>query len=147
MAMRNPVGRANYQPNTFDEGPRESPQRGFTPFAEVEDGAKRRVRADSFADHYSQARQFFISQAMGEQAQIAAALAFQLSKVKALVIRERMVSPLLNIDEALSNKVADKLGLPEDAYGCRRRRASLDLDPSPASASSKTARRGSKVES
>ena len=29
MAMRNPVGRANYQPNSFGEGPRESPQRGF----------------------------------------------------------------------------------------------------------------------
>ena len=40
MAMRNPVGRANYQPNSFGEGPRESPQRGFTPFAEVEQGAK-----------------------------------------------------------------------------------------------------------
>ena len=34
MAMRNPVGRANYQPNSFGEGPRELPQRGFTPFAD-----------------------------------------------------------------------------------------------------------------
>ena len=40
MAMRNPVGRVNYQPNSFGEGPRESPQRGFTPFADVEQGAK-----------------------------------------------------------------------------------------------------------
>ena len=30
MAMRNPVGRVNYQPNSFGEGPRESPQRGFS---------------------------------------------------------------------------------------------------------------------
>src|ERR1700744_3302588 len=67
MAMRNPVGRANYQPNSFGEGPRESPQRGFTPFADTEEGAKRRIRAESFADHYSQARQFFISQTRGEQ--------------------------------------------------------------------------------
>ena len=29
MAMRNPVGHVNYQPNSFGEGPRESPERGF----------------------------------------------------------------------------------------------------------------------
>jgi catalase len=111
MAMRNPVGRANYQPNSFGEGPRESPERGFTPFADVENGAKRRLRAESFADHYSQARQFFISQTRGEQHHIAAALTFELSKVKLPVIRERMVSHLLNIDETLANKVGTALGL------------------------------------
>ncbi|WP_223970015.1 catalase [Bradyrhizobium sp. RD5-C2] len=133
MAMRNPAGRANYQPNSFGEGPRESPQRGFTSFADVEQGPKRRLRAESFADHYSQARQFFISQTMGEQAHIAAALTFELSKVKTPAIRERMVSHLLNIDEALANKVAGKLGLqkmpkPADAAVPTRQ----DLDPSPA---------------
>ena len=40
MAMRNPVGRVNYQPNSLGEGPRESPERGFTPFADG--GAGRR---------------------------------------------------------------------------------------------------------
>src|SRR6195256_1956304 len=58
MAMANPVGHVNYQPNSFGEGPRESPERGFVPFADVEQGPKRRLRAESFADHYSQARQF-----------------------------------------------------------------------------------------
>jgi hypothetical protein len=58
MAMRNPVGHVNYQPNSFGEGPRESPTRGFTSFPDVEQGPKSRLRADSFADHYSQARQF-----------------------------------------------------------------------------------------
>ncbi|MBR0821469.1 catalase [Bradyrhizobium liaoningense] len=133
MAMRNPVGRANYQPNSFGEGPRESPQRGFTPFADAQNGAKRRLRAESFADHYSQARQFFISQTEGEQAHIAAALTFELSKVKIPAIRERMVSHLLNIDETLARKVADKLGLlkmpkPADAAVPTRQ----DLQPSPA---------------
>jgi catalase len=133
MAMRNPVGRANYQPNSFGEGPRESPQRGFTPFAEIEEGPKRRLRAETFADHYSQARQFFISQTMGEQAHIAAALTFELSKVKIAAIRERMVSHLLNIDEGLANKVAGKLGLkkmPKPADAAQRTRQ--DLEPSPA---------------
>lgn len=133
MAMRNPVGRANYQPNSFDEGPRESPRLGFTPFADVEQGAKRRLRSESFADHYSQARQFYISQTMGEQNHIAIALTFELSKVKIPAIRERMVSHLLNIDETLANKVAEKLGLkkmpkPADAAVSTRQ----DLAPSPA---------------
>ena len=70
---------------------------------------------------------------MGEQAHIAAALTFELSKVKIPAIRERMVSHLLNIDETLANKVADKLGLqkmpkPADAAVPTRQ----DLDPSPA---------------
>jgi catalase len=133
MAMRNLVGRANYQPNSFKEGPRESRQGGFTPFAETEQGAKRRLRAESFAHHYSQARQFFISQSPTEQTHIAAALTFELSKVKLAVIRERMVSHLLNIDETLAGKVMEKLGLqripkPADAAVPTRQ----DLNPSPA---------------
>jgi catalase len=132
MAMRNPVGRANYQPNSFGDGPRESPERGFTPFADVENGAKRRLRAESFADHYSQARQFFISQTRGEQHHIAAALTFELSKVKLPVIRERMVSHLLNIDETLANKVGTALGLkkmPKPADAAMPTRQDLEALP------------------
>jgi catalase len=132
MAMRNPVGRANYQPNSFGEGPRESPERGFTPFADVEQGAKRRLRAESFADHYSQARQFLISQTRGEQHHIAAALTFELSKVKTAVIRERMVSHLLNIDETLANQVGEALGLkamPKPADAAMPTRQDLEASP------------------
>jgi catalase len=111
MAMRNPVGRANYQPNSWDEGPRESPAKGFRSFAEVEAGPKARLRSETFADHYSQARQFYISQQPVEQAHIASALTFELSKVQTPVIRERIVSHLLNIDDGLAGKVADALGL------------------------------------
>ena len=132
MAMRNPVGHVNYQPNSFGEGPRESPQRGFIPFADVEQGAKRRLRPESFADHYSQARQFFISQTRGEQHHIAAALTFELSKVKTPVIRERMVSHLLNIDETLANKVGEALGLkamPKPADAAVPTRQDLEAAP------------------
>jgi len=126
MAMRNPVGRANYQPNSWDEGPRESPQKGFRSFAEVEAGPKARLRSETFADHYSQARQFYISQDPVEQGHIAAALTFELSKVQTPVIRERVVSHLLNIDDGLAGKVADALGLkampkPADAAVPTRR--------------------------
>ncbi|MEI9413187.1 catalase [Mesorhizobium salmacidum] len=133
MAMRNPVGRVNYQPNSFGEGPRESPERGFRSFADAEQGQKVRLRAESFADHYSQARQFFNSQTAPEQRHIAMALTFELSKVETVAIRERMVAHLLNIDEGLAETVADKLGMkelpqPADAAVAPRD----DLEPSPA---------------
>ncbi|ESZ28634.1 catalase [Mesorhizobium sp. L2C084A000] len=133
MAMRNPAGRANYEPNSWGLGPREDPQRGFRSFADAEEGQKVRLRAESFADHYSQARQFFNSQTPPEQRHIAMALTFELSKVQAPAIRERMVSHLLNIDETLATTVADKLGvrdLPEPAEAAVTPRD--DLPPSPA---------------
>ena len=133
MAMRNPVGRVNYQPNSWGEGPRESPQKGFSTFANPEEGQKVRLRPESFADHYSQARQFFISQTPPEQRHIVMALTFELSKCENPVIRERMISHLLNIDETLGTAVADKLGIkklpkPADAAVAPRD----DLEPSPA---------------
>jgi catalase len=133
MAMRNPVGRTNYEPNSSGQGPRESPARGFRTFEAEEAGQKVRLRPESFADHYSQARQFFISQTPPEQRHIAAALTFELSKVENPVIRERMVSHLLNIDETLAAKVAAALGIadmpkPADAAMPTRQ----DLEPSAA---------------
>lgn len=113
MAMRNPVGRANYQPNSWGEGPRENPARGHRSFRDEVDGPKVRLRAESFADHYSQARQFFKSQTVPEQNHIADAITFELSKVETVVIRERVLSHLLNIDETLAAKVADQLGITD----------------------------------
>ncbi len=133
MAMRNPVGRANYQPNSFGEGPRESPLQGYRHFPAEEQGEKVRLRSESFADHYSQARQFYISQTPPEQRHIAAALTFELSKVETTPIRERMVSHLLNIDETLASTVAQKLGfqsMPKPADAAMPTRQ--DLEPSPA---------------
>jgi len=98
----------------------------------VEQGAKRRLRAESFADHYSQARQFFISQTRGEQHHIAAALTFELSKVKTPVIRERMVPHLLNIAEPLAAKVGQALGLkamPKPADAAMPTRQDLEAAP------------------
>jgi len=132
MAMRNPVGRANYQPNSWGVGPRESPERGFRSFAQAEKGQKARLRAESFADHYSQARQFFISQTAPEQRHIAGALTFELSKVETPAIRERMVAHLLNIDEGLAETVAGKLGmteLPKPADAAVKPRDDLPASP------------------
>ncbi|MGO6671836.1 catalase [Rhizobium leguminosarum] len=133
MAMHNPVGRVNYQPNSWNQGPRESPVQGYRHFPAEEQGAKVRLRPESFADHYSQARQFYISQTPPEQRHIAAALIFELSKVETPAIRERMVSHLLNIDETLASKVGHALGfksMPKPADAAMPTRQ--DLEPSPA---------------
>ena len=121
MAMSNPTGRANYEPNSWGEeegGPRECPVKGFESYPEDVSGPKVRERSETFADHYSQGRQFYISQTETEQQHIINAFSFELSKVKTPAIRKRMVSHLLNIDQQLAEKVAEKLGinpLPEPA--------------------------------
>ncbi|GJL49953.1 MAG: catalase [Nitrospirales bacterium] len=136
MAMHNPQGRANYEPNSWEGeagGPRESPEKGFNSYPAVEEGAKLRVRSETFADHYSQARQFYLSQTDVEQRHIAAALIFELSKVERLKIRTRMVSHLLNIHEELAEQVAKGLRvkkMPEAADAAKPTRD--DLEPSPA---------------
>ncbi|MGN6549726.1 MAG: catalase [Pararhizobium sp.] len=116
MAFYNPVGRVNYEPNSWGEeigGPREAPQRGFTSYPEEMQGEKRRIRSETFADHYSQARQFFRSQTPVERAHIIAAFTFELSKCERIEIRARIVSHLMNIDDELARGVADGLRLKE----------------------------------
>jgi catalase len=110
MATINPVGRINYEPNSWD-GPREDPDGGFHSFSDEAGGSKRRVRAELFADHYSQAKQFYDSQTRVEQKHIADAFVFELSKVERPDIRARMVGNLRNVDDDLAQRVADGLGL------------------------------------
>ena len=125
MAMRNPKGRVNYEPNSWGAtqgGPREAPVRGFTSYPDGAEGPKQRLRPESFADHYSQARQFVISQTPIEQKHIGDALVFELSKVERPDIRSRVVSHLIHIDAALAATVADGLGLalPDPAVAARK---------------------------
>ncbi|QWC57276.1 catalase [Erythrobacter sp. 3-20A1M] len=139
MAMTNPKGRANYEPNSWgdgtgeDRGPRACPMNGFTSYEAPVTGPKVRTRSETFADHYSQARQFYVSQTPVEQTHMANALTFELSKVERADIRERMVGHLLRIDEGLAKEVADGLGLTEmpDKVPAARETI-MDLPESPA---------------
>ncbi len=121
MQMAVPKGRANYEPNSLsmageDGGPRECPMTGFTTAEgraeEDEQGGKLRIRPESFADHYSQARMFFRSLAAPEQAHLASALVFELSKVGLEHVRTRTLSNLVNVDADLAKRVADGLAMP-----------------------------------
>lgn len=128
MAMHNPKGRANYEPNSWTQGgPRAEPKQGFQSIAERVQGDKRRVRAEAFADHYSQARQFYLSQTEVEQDHIANAIVFELSKVEVPGIRERIVSHLLNVDMGLAQDVADGLGLEALPEAADPAKAPIDL--------------------
>jgi catalase len=119
-------GRANYEPNSLSEagekgGPRECPVTGFSSFRgcaeQEEQGPRLRVRPEAFADHYSQARLFFESQTGNEQAHIASAIVFELSKVNLEHVPTRVIANFRNISEDLAKRIADGLGiaLPEKA--------------------------------
>jgi catalase len=140
MQMNVYKGRANYEPNSLPlngegGGPRECPMTGFATLpgrAEHEEqGEKLRIRADLFADHYSQARLFWKSMTENEQAHIASSFTFELSKVGLEHVAPRMVSNLRNVDEDLARRVAAGIGidLPKKAEAQRK---VLDLEPSPA---------------
>ncbi len=124
MAMKNPAGRVNYEPNSWGAmgGPREDPARGFKSYPAPLSGEKRRIRSETFADHYSQALQFYISQTPVEQKHIKDALVFELSKCERPDIRSRVVSHLLNIHHDLARGVAQGLRLsdmPQPAKAAR----------------------------
>ncbi len=134
-----PKGRANYEPNSLsdageDGGPRESEQ-GFTTVAvndERNDASEKlRVRATTFADHYSQARLFFRSQTAIEQAHIASAFTFELSKVALEPARLRMLGNLRNVDEDLAKRVSAGLAMDLPAAN-KAARAPINMEPSDA---------------
>jgi catalase len=106
-------GRVNYEPSSLDLTSPRAVADGLRHFAQAADGCKGRLRAESFADHYTQARLFFRSQTGIEQMHMAAALVFELSKVASAPIRERVVGHLRCVDESLARRVADGLGLAE----------------------------------
>ncbi len=80
-----------------------------------EQGDKLRIRPESFADHYSQARMFFNSQTENEQAHIASSVVFELSKVTLPHVQQKIISNYRNISENLAARIAKGLGIPVPA--------------------------------
>jgi catalase len=132
MQMTVPKGRGNYEPNSIEPaGPRESP-RGFHSAPIGTEGAKVRLRPESFADHYSQARLFYRSVTPQEKKHIGMALTFELGKVDIPAIRKHMLGHLEIIDKGLAEKVADGLGMQGEADAILPAAAPIDLKLSPA---------------
>jgi len=133
MQMSVPKGQVNYEPSSL--GPdikRESLETGYQTFQAEEAGQQLRVRPESFADHYTQARMFFASQTEPEQNHIVSALVFELSKCVVPRVREAVLSRLINIDKTLTAKVAAGLGLPTAIVPAPVTVEAKEMAPSPA---------------
>ncbi|WP_457427239.1 catalase [Roseateles sp. P5_E7] len=133
-------GRVSYEPNSLGGGCpfQAGAEQGFTSVATrlraKEDQAKVRAKPELFAEHYNQATLFFNSQTPVEQAHIAAAFRFELSKVTVPAIRQRVVSMLRNASEALAAKVAEGLNmspLPEPMPRALARKIKPEISKSP----------------
>jgi catalase len=131
--MSVPKGRVSYEPNSLaPDAPRESMERGFTTSARPVTGTTVRVRSESFADHYSQARLFYRSITPQEQKHLADALTFELSKVETEAVRLRMLGHLILIDQSLADQVIGGLGAEGKAEKVTPARVPIDLEQSPA---------------
>jgi catalase len=107
-----PRGRVAYEPNSLGGGcPFQAGMQGFTSFPEPVAEDKVRGKPEKFADHYSQATLFWISQSEIEKQHIINAFRFELTRIQVPAIRERVVSLLVNVDETLAQEVADGLGI------------------------------------
>ena len=106
-------GRVNYEPNSLGGGcPFQAGRMGFTSFPErftSED--KVRGNPELFAEHYGQARLFYHSQTPVEQAHIANAFRFELTRVQTPAVRRRILALLANVDTDLAAKVAEGIGM------------------------------------
>ncbi|EUA04402.1 catalase family protein [Mycobacterium kansasii 824] len=108
-----PRGRSSYYNNSLGGGcPALADDNVFRHYTQKVDGHKIRQRAESFQDHYSQARMFWKSMSAVEAKHIVAAYAFELGKVETPEIRSRVVDQLNRVDHDLATRVAGELGLP-----------------------------------
>ena len=131
--MQVPKGRANYEPNSIDpNSPRENPSFGYKTFPEEVIGEKTVLRTETFADHYSQARQFYRSLTEPEQRHLASALGFELAKVELPHIRTRMLGHLALISASLLQQVEEALGMKGQGDKIQPAVKPRDLAPSDA---------------
>jgi catalase len=109
-------GRVSYFPNSLGGGcPMHAPgaAAAFRSVAVREQaGPKVRERSPSFADHFSQATQFWNSMSEWEKDHIAGAFAFELNQVVDEGVRARTMNEILvNIDADLATMVSEATGI------------------------------------
>ncbi len=126
------AGVAPYKPNSLDGGCpffAGADDAAFTDTpVRIAEATKVRANPASYDDHYSQARQFWLSMSPVEQEHIVRAYTFELAKCYEQAIKERQLQALANIDPVLCAEVATGLGLPAPDPTI----ALEDVEPSPA---------------
>jgi catalase len=108
-------GVAPYRPNSLDGGCPFVAGGGDHPFVDVPvvvpESVKVRESPASFDDHFSQARQFWLSMTATEKEHIVLAYTFELAKCFEETVKQRQLAALANIDPDLCAEVATGLGL------------------------------------
>jgi catalase len=125
-------GVAPYKPNSLDGGCPFFAGAGDGAFSDspvrIAEATKVRANPASYDDHYSQARQFWVSMTPVEKEHIVRAYTFELGKCYEQAVKERQLLALANIDPVLCSEVATGLGLPAPDPTIRLE----EPDPSPA---------------
>ncbi|MGW7431581.1 catalase [Streptomyces sp. NPDC054861] len=110
------TGTAPYRPNSLDGGCPFLAGADTGAYIEapvpVPSSVKEREAPESFSDHFSQPRLFWLSMTPTEREHIIAAYTFELNKCYEQAIKERALTVLANIDPVLCEGVAAGLGLP-----------------------------------
>ncbi|MYN45800.1 catalase [Pseudoduganella sp. FT93W] len=105
-------GRVNYEPNSLGGGcPHQAGHLGYASYPATVSGEKLRGKPLKFAEHYGQARMFYLSQTSAEQRHIINAFRFELSKVQTPAVRQRVLANLANVSIGLAAAIADGLGM------------------------------------
>ncbi|MFD3353090.1 catalase [Streptomyces fradiae] len=125
-------GVAPYRPNSLDGGcpflaGADTGAYVETPVT-VPEAKKERAAPETFADHFSQPRRFWLSMTPPEREHIIGAYTFELGKCYEQAIKERALKVLADIDAELCRRVAEGLGLPAPEPTV----PAADVAPSPA---------------
>jgi catalase len=110
--------------------------RAFASHAERLDGTKVRARSPSFGEHYSQATLFWNSLSETEKAHLVAAAHFELGKVDAEAVRQRMLDHFNHVDHCFAVRVAGLLGMLPPAEPATRNHGQSSAALSQANAAS-----------
>ncbi|MEU3844799.1 catalase [Streptomyces sp. NPDC028635] len=125
-------GAAPYRPNSVDGGCPFTAGADMGAYVEtpvrVPEATKVREAPQSFDDHFSQPRRFWLSMSPVEREHIIGAYTFELGKCYEQSVKERALQVLANIDPELCAGVAAGLGLPEPKPTVPL----ADVEPSPA---------------
>ncbi|MCM0626832.1 catalase [Lysinibacillus sp. OL1_EC] len=108
------VGQVSYHKNSLANNtphPVSEEDGGYKHYEEKVEGHKVRARSESFKDHFSQARLFWLSMTDIEKKHIIDAFSFELGKVKNKAIRKQVVDMYAHVSYSLASAIAERIGI------------------------------------
>lgn len=108
------MGQVSYHKNSLANNtphPVSEADGGYKHYEEKVEGHKVRARSESFKDHFSQARLFWLSMTDIEKKHIIDAFSFELGKVKNKAIRKQVVDMYAHVSYSLASAIAERIGI------------------------------------